>query len=303
MNRTKGSTLIELPLVRECKWRAFTLVELLVVVAIIALLTAIFIPVMQRASEKAKRTVCGTNLKGIDTAFLQYSTDYGDKYPIGYKHEEDPDEFGEWTKCDPDEDDITPEDCWALMVHLEYLPTKMLLCPSVGGNAALDEWALIGIGGTYDGNRDKAVQEYIHYAYQDVDAARSDDFRKNRGNYLAGPNVAGNWPFFADRGHIRSDGTYTGRGSGNHPGTPAMQNVVGGAHGVEVAYTAMADDPDLPRNYDYDEENQCMVGYSDGKLFDNIYINSDQYPYGDYDDDDHRDDTYLLSSSANDPDY
>jgi hypothetical protein len=195
------------------------------------------------------------------------------------------------------------------MVHLDYLVTELLLCPTVGGTKAMDEWALIGIGGTYDYNRQKAVEKYLHYAYQDVDAARTPKFHKGRGNYLPGPNIVANWPVFADRGAINNSGRYyvaAGDGnaaSGNHPATPGMQNVLGGAHGAIVAHTETFDHPDRPARYSYDETDQCMVGFSDGVVFDNIYQNSDQYPNGDYNKDGHCNDTYLLSSQYNDPNY
>ena len=305
MNTTKALTFIELPGLRRCKCRAFTLVELLVVVAIIALLIAMLVPAVQKAREKAKLTVCGTRLKSADTACVLYADTYADKYPIGYVHEEDTAATypGVWTLYDPDNDDITPEDSWALMVHLNFMSIEMLICPTVGGSPALDEWALIGIGGSYDDNRPKALKEYLHYAYQDVDAARPLPFHKGWANYLPSPNLNVNWPVLADRGEIRSDGTYTGRGSGNHDKTPGVQNVIGGAHGVQVAFTEVFDDLDRPARYDYDETDQCMVGYSDGVLFDNIYQNSDQFPDGDYNKSGHCNDTFLLSSQYNAPDW
>jgi len=45
---------------------AFTLVEIMIVVAIIGLLAAIAIPSFVRAREKAQQTVCISNLKGIE---------------------------------------------------------------------------------------------------------------------------------------------------------------------------------------------------------------------------------------------
>jgi prepilin-type N-terminal cleavage/methylation domain-containing protein/prepilin-type processing-associated H-X9-DG protein len=53
----------------------FTLIELLVVVAIIALLIAILLPSLSRASEKARTTSCLANLKQISNALYFYTTD------------------------------------------------------------------------------------------------------------------------------------------------------------------------------------------------------------------------------------
>jgi prepilin-type N-terminal cleavage/methylation domain-containing protein len=45
---------------------AFTLVEIMIVVAIIGLLAAIAIPSFVRAREKAQQTICIANLKALD---------------------------------------------------------------------------------------------------------------------------------------------------------------------------------------------------------------------------------------------
>lgn len=62
---------------------AFTLVELLVVVAIIALLTAILLPVFFTVRGKARQTVCVSNLRQIGMAISLYSQDEDDLYPAG----------------------------------------------------------------------------------------------------------------------------------------------------------------------------------------------------------------------------
>ncbi|MBI1373027.1 MAG: prepilin-type N-terminal cleavage/methylation domain-containing protein [Phycisphaera sp.] len=55
--------------------RGFTLVELLVVVAIIALLISILLPSMVHARESAKRTVCASNLHQISVAATMYTNE------------------------------------------------------------------------------------------------------------------------------------------------------------------------------------------------------------------------------------
>ncbi len=57
---------------------AFTLVELLVVISIIALLTAIMAPVLGRARSKARAVECASNLRQLGIAFACYANDYDD---------------------------------------------------------------------------------------------------------------------------------------------------------------------------------------------------------------------------------
>lgn len=60
----------------------FTLIELLVVVSIISILAAMLLPVLGKAREKARRSVCISQIGQISKALTMYSDDYDGNIPI-----------------------------------------------------------------------------------------------------------------------------------------------------------------------------------------------------------------------------
>lgn len=62
--------------------KAFTLIEILVVIGIIALLAAILFPVLSSARERARTSSCLNNEKQIAMALSQYTQDYARRFPI-----------------------------------------------------------------------------------------------------------------------------------------------------------------------------------------------------------------------------
>jgi prepilin-type N-terminal cleavage/methylation domain-containing protein len=62
---------------------AFTLVELLVVIATIAMLMAILLPVLRRSRQQAEAAICGSNIKQLLYGLLSYETE-NQTLPYGF---------------------------------------------------------------------------------------------------------------------------------------------------------------------------------------------------------------------------
>lgn len=60
---------------------AFTLIELLVVIAIVGILAAMLLPALQVARERARRSVCLSNLHQLSTGIEVYAVNYNSFYP------------------------------------------------------------------------------------------------------------------------------------------------------------------------------------------------------------------------------
>ncbi len=61
--------------------RAFTLIELLIVIAIIAVLISILLPALGDARRSGKLAICSTNMKQMGTAAFGYASDHEDRIP------------------------------------------------------------------------------------------------------------------------------------------------------------------------------------------------------------------------------
>ena len=66
----------------EARWRiAFTLVELLVVIAVIAILAAMLLPALKKGKMKAQGIICLNNMHQLTLAWIQYAHDSRDLIP------------------------------------------------------------------------------------------------------------------------------------------------------------------------------------------------------------------------------
>lgn len=64
--------------IKSSSFRAFTIIELIVVIAIVIILAAISLPVLVRAKQSANRTKCITNLSQLGMAMHIYASDNDD---------------------------------------------------------------------------------------------------------------------------------------------------------------------------------------------------------------------------------
>ena len=72
------------------KPRAFTLVELLVVISIVALLVALLLPALEQARIAARRTKCAAQLRQISVALVMYRDESRQFFPPMYQTVRDP---------------------------------------------------------------------------------------------------------------------------------------------------------------------------------------------------------------------
>ena len=67
---------------RRCALGGFTLTELLVILAIIALLMAALLPALERARARGREIQCASNMRQIATALLTYASDFKQCFPL-----------------------------------------------------------------------------------------------------------------------------------------------------------------------------------------------------------------------------
>ena len=122
--------------------RAFTLVELLVVIGIIALLIGILLPTLSKAREAGQRTVCLSSLRELGTAYRIYAAQYKDQIPIGYMDQHQFSYFVNWRNSNG-----TKVSMMGLLAVVKLTPNpKVFYCPTLiddprwGYNTAQNRW-------------------------------------------------------------------------------------------------------------------------------------------------------------------
>lgn len=120
---------------------AFTLIELLIVIAIIAILAAILFPVFAQARERARQTVCVSNAKQLATALYMYTQDYDENIVPASLRAPDP--------------TFIPI-IWTEIIQPYIKNTGIFICPSADNKAYAANWGTRQLG-SYGYNESSAT--------------------------------------------------------------------------------------------------------------------------------------------------
>jgi len=125
--------------------KGFTLLELMIVIAIIAILAAILLPALARAREAARKISCANNLKQMALVLRMYADEHAGRMPPGH-----PNNY--WGTIEDNLETFTPGvypynlirnnyTLDAREIFPDYLSDlRVLVCPGYAGAVAPDRW-------------------------------------------------------------------------------------------------------------------------------------------------------------------
>ena len=110
------------------KRRAFTLVELLVVIGIIAVLAGLFLTTGKRARDQASAALCANNLRQLALAFNSYTMDNDDRFPHFAGQNKNKADWIYWRPTDENDEYALSKS--PMLKYIKGDPRRALVCPS-----------------------------------------------------------------------------------------------------------------------------------------------------------------------------
>ncbi len=139
---------------------AFTLIELAVVIAMIALIGAVLLPALAKAQSTAQPANCANNLKRIGIAFRLFATDHGGRFPTSVTTNAGG--VSDWLGTSPN---MLAVNTFRVFVALsnELATPKMVKCPSDSSRIAPSNFVdIVNLADFLRGAKNGAVSYFVN---------------------------------------------------------------------------------------------------------------------------------------------
>lgn len=160
--------------------KLFTLIELLLVISIMALLSALLLPALSKAKESGKRVTCSSNMRQLYQGAFFYATDWNDWLPISSGSYQHIYYIYQYIKAPLNEGRESVATCSTIFFGK---PTGLYFCPSLSVPPQKSP--------TWEGGTNTASFYFSNYA-----VTRGDNTTDSRrGGWIANATTWGTWKY------------------------------------------------------------------------------------------------------------